>query len=98
MAKYLVLWQVDETRIPVNPQERTAILEGSIAMVEQDSKKGISKDWGQFVGEGRGYGIAEGTEVEVTAMLQQYAPYVQFEVHPVMSARMVRQAIKAMSK
>jgi hypothetical protein len=46
----------------------------------------------------RGYGIAEGTEVEVSTMLMQYAPYVQFEVHPVMPARLVRQVIKAVPR
>lgn len=98
MAKYLAIWQVDETKLPANPKERVAMLEASIAMVEKDLKKGISKDWGMFLGEGRGYGIAEGTEVDVAAMLQQYEPYVKFELHPVLSARMVRQVIKSMPK
>ena len=98
MAKYLVLWHIDTTRIPVSPQEQRAMLEGSIAMVEQDAKTGISKDWGQFVAGMRGYGIVEGTEVEIATMLQKYTPFVQFELHPVMSARMVKQAIKALPR
>jgi hypothetical protein len=98
MAKYLILWQIDTTRVPGTPQELRAMYEGSLAMVEQDAKTGISKDWGQFVGEPRGYGIAEGTEVEIAKMLQKYVPYLQFELHPVMPARLVRQVIKAMPR
>jgi hypothetical protein len=44
----------------------------------------------------RGCGIPEGTEVEVSIMLEQYVPYVQFEVHPVMPTRLVRKVIKTM--
>ena len=98
MAKYLVLWRIDTTRIPATPQEQRAMYEASVAMVEKDAKTSVSKDWGQFVGEDRGYGIADGTEVEIAAMLQQYAPFVQFEVHPVLTTRMVRQVIKTMPK
>jgi hypothetical protein len=36
MAKYLILWQIDTTRIPATPQERRAMYEGSLAMVEQE--------------------------------------------------------------
>ena len=98
MARYLVLWHIDTTRIPVSPQEQRAILEGSIAMVEQDAKTGISKDWGQFVGGMRGYGIVEGAEVEIATMLQKYTPFVQFELHSVLPVRMMKQVIKAIPK
>jgi len=98
MAKYLLLWRIDTSRTPATPQEQRALYEASLAMVEQDAKTSVSKDWGQYVGESRGYGIAEGTEVEVAAMLQKYAPFVQFEVYPVMTTRMVRQVIKTMPK
>jgi len=97
MAKYLILWQIDGTKVPANPKERASMWEPFVNMVEQDMAKGISKDWGAFVGELRGYAIAEGTEVEIGNMLQQYVPYVQFEVHPVMATGPVREVIKALS-
>lgn len=98
MARYLMLWQIDATRIPVSPQERASMWEPFVTMVEQDMKKGISKDWGSFVGELKGFAIAEGTEVEIDNLLQQYVPFVQFEVHPVVSTRQVREVIKALSR
>ncbi len=97
MGRYLILWQINETRVPENPKERAAMWEPFVSMVEQDQAKGISKDWGSFVGEMRGYSIAEGTEVEIGNLIQQYVPYVQFEVHPVVSTGQVREVIRAMS-
>jgi hypothetical protein len=97
MARYLILWQIDTARVPVSAQERAAMWEPFVSMVEQDQAKGTSKDWGSFVGEMRGFSIAEGTEVEIGNLIQQYVPYVHFEVHPVVSTAQVREVIKAMS-
>ncbi len=98
MAKYLVLWEIDSTKIPVSPQERAAMWGPMADMVKQDMKKGISKDWGIFVGEVNGYAIAEGTEVEVSNMIQQYVPFVHFEVHHVMSVEQADEVTKALTK
>ena len=97
MERYLVLWKIDETKVPLSPKERAAMWGPFMDMVEQDMGKGISKDWGSFVGEMRGYSIAEGSQIEIANMLQQYVPYVQFEVHPVASTGQVREVIKALS-
>jgi hypothetical protein len=45
-------------------------------MVKQDIKKGITKDWGAFVGEMNGYSVLEGTELEILSQVQQYTPFV----------------------
>jgi hypothetical protein len=96
MGKYLLLWQLDPARVPVNPKERASGWSGLMAMVKKDLEKGISKDWGAFVGEGKGYAIAEGTEAEVSIMTQQYTPYVHFETHPIMSVSQVEDMLKAL--
>jgi len=57
----------------------------------------VSKDWGSFVGELKGYAVAEGTEVEVANMLMQYTPYVSFKTHPIASVAQVGDIIKKMS-
>jgi hypothetical protein len=43
----------------------------------------FKKDWGAFPGENRGYLIAEGSQLDVMKMTQQYTPYVNFKIHPV---------------
>ncbi|HUS89786.1 MAG TPA: hypothetical protein VMW91_10600 [Desulfosporosinus sp.] len=97
MGKYLLLWEVDRARIPIDPKERGAGWGLLMAMVRQDKEKGISKDWGAFVGETNGYAVAEGTEVEVLNMTAQYGPYVAFKVHPIASESQVNEMIKALS-
>jgi hypothetical protein len=96
MGKYLLLWQLDPARVPVDPKQRATGWSGLMAMVKKDLEKGISKDWGAFIGEGKGYSIAEGSEAEVSIMIQQYSPYVHFETHPIMSANQIGDMLKAL--
>lgn len=96
MGKYLVLWEMDESRIPVDPKERGAGWKGLMELVKKDLETGTSKDWGAFVGEHKGYAIQEGTEVEVAAALQQYVPFVRFEVHAVETVAQVDQLVESL--
>jgi hypothetical protein len=66
-------------------------------MVKKDLEKGISKDWGAFPGENRGYSIVEGSPLDVMKMTQQYAPYVGFKVHPVASMAEIGELLKHMA-
>lgn len=61
-------------------------------------KKGITKDWGVFVGEYDVYSVVEGTEVEILKQIQQYTPFVYFKVHPIASVKQVEEMIKALTK
>jgi len=98
MAKYLVLWEIDTTRLPVSPKDRGTGWKALMEMVKQDMKKGLTKDWGAFVGELRGYAIDEGSELEVMNALQQYSPFVHFKVRPIASVNQVDEMIKALTK
>ena len=51
MGKYLVLWEVDQTKIPIDPKERGEGWGLLMAMVRQDIEKGLTKEWGAFLGE-----------------------------------------------
>jgi len=97
MGKYLLLWEVDRARIPIDPKERGAGWGLLMSMVRQDIEKGVSKDWGAFVGETNGYAVAEGTEIEILNMTAQYGPFVSFKVHPIASESQVNDMIKALS-
>jgi len=98
MAKYLVLWEMDETRIPADLKERGAGWKALLDMVKKDMAEGSMKDWGSFIGESSGYTIYEGTELELSIHLQQYVPYVRFEVRPVVPASHTEQVIEALLK
>ena len=97
MGKYLVLWEVDQTRIPVDPKERKDAWSLLMAVIRQDIEKGVVKDWGAFIGEAKGYSINEGTEVEVMNALQQFVPYCIFTVRPIATEGQVNEMIKALS-
>ena len=98
MAKYLILWELDWTKIPVNPKERGELWGPMIEMVRQGISDGITKDWGAFLGEMRGYSVAEGTEAEILNLLQPYAPFVKFTSHPIASLSQMEEIIKNLSK
>jgi hypothetical protein len=98
MAKYLLLWEVDSAKVPTATKDRGTAWLALVEMVKADMKKGVGRDWGAFPGELKGYAIDEGTEVEIVSALMQYAPYVKFEVHPIVSIDLVEQAIKASMK
>ena len=98
MGRYLILWEVDSTRVPVDAKERGTAWLAMVEMVKADMKKGLSKDWGAFAGELHGYGVYEGTEVAIMTELMKYAPYVKFEVHAVGTMAQVEEAIKASMK
>lgn len=97
MGKYLLLWNLNNNHIPADPKERAAGWSMLMNMVEQDIKKGLQKDWGSFPGENMGYCIVEGTHLDVMKMTQQYAPYVDFEVHAAASIKDVEELLKHMS-
>ena len=67
-------------------------------MVKQNMKKGITKDWGAFVGELHGYSVVEGTEVEIMNQLQRYIPFVYFKAHPIATVTQTEEMITALTK
>ncbi|MBW1707983.1 MAG: hypothetical protein JRJ86_22960 [Deltaproteobacteria bacterium] len=97
MGKYLVLWEVDQTKIPLDPKQRGEGWSFLMAMIRQDIEKGITKDWGSFVGESKGYAVNEGTELEVMKALQQYVPFCIFSVHPISTESQVNEMIKGLT-
>jgi hypothetical protein len=63
----------------------------------QDIQKGITRDWGSFVGEIKGYAVNEGTEIEVMKALQQYVPFCIFKVHPISTESQVNEMKKGLT-
>ena len=96
MGKYLVLWETDQSEIPVDPKQRGTAWKALIGMVKQGLETGTAKDWGAFVGESSGYVVHEGSEVEVGLALQQYVPFATFKVHPIASVSQVEEIIQGL--
>jgi hypothetical protein len=96
MGKYLMLWELNPALIPVDPKERATGYAGLMVGVQQDIEAGISKDWGSFVGTGKGYCVVEGSEVEIAGMVQKYSPYCKFETFPVATVEQMNELFKSM--
>jgi hypothetical protein len=96
MGKYLMFWELNRSLIPVDPQERGQGFALLMSVVQQDIEKGLTKDWGCFVGEGNGYSVVEGSEVDIAKMVQQYSPYCEFSTHPVASLDQMNEVIQSL--
>ena len=93
MGKYFMIWEIDQSKIPISREERAAAWKPMIDMVKQGIEDGLIKEWGNFVGEARGYSVAEGTEVEISSFNQNWVPFVNFKVHPVATVSDVEEMI-----
>jgi hypothetical protein len=98
MAQYLMLWEIDETKIPISPKERGAAWAPLIDGVRQSRKQGATKAWGSFAGEPKGFAIFEGDDMTVSMHVQQFMPFVKFSVHQVISIDQMEQLIKNLQK
>ena len=92
-----MLWELNRSLIPVNPQERGKGFAALMAFVQQDIKKGLTKDWGCFVGEGNGYCVVEGSEADISKMTQQYSPFIKFSTHPIASVEQMDELFQSMT-
>ena len=54
MGRYLTIWEADESKIPVNPEERKVGWLGAIEMTKQSMKEGFIKDVGIILGRKQG--------------------------------------------
>jgi hypothetical protein len=98
MPKYFMTWEVDPTKVPVDIKERSAMWVGMLEMVKQQMNEGTTTEWGSFVGETRGYSVGDQSEKDLIKTLQQYYPYVTFEVHRVLTVDEMIEAVKSLAQ
>jgi hypothetical protein len=96
--RYLLIWTLDHTKIPVDLKERAAGWRPLMDMVKEDLDKGVTKEWGVFAGEGRGYCVVEMTAADLHSFIQRFIPFVEFQTHPLVSAAEVDQMIDKLSE
>ena len=94
MGRYLVLWEADESKIPVDAEERKAGWLMALEMTREDIKSGRTKEYGGFVGQTKGFAISEGTEEELNRMTLKYVPFFRFNIIPVLSIDQLEAAVK----
>jgi hypothetical protein len=98
MARYLALWEADNSRLPIDPKERGSDMLEALDYLRQEMKKGLIKDWGGFLGSTSGFTIYEGTEVEVGNSMQHFVPFYSYKIYPVTTLEQSEEATKALLK
>ena len=96
MARYMVLWEVDTSRIPEDPKAKKAQHMGFQELVMKDLKEGVFKEWGAFAGELAGYTIFEGNAVDLHTLTARWFPFVKFKVNEFLTIDEVQKATKAL--
>lgn len=98
MPRYLVEWELDTTKIPIDPKERATAWLPMVQLIRQDMQSGLIKEWGSYVGEMRGFGVFEVSEEEAMKNLQRYVPFVQFKTHSLVTIDQMEKLFKEMAK
>ncbi len=98
MGKYLMLWEIDASRLPISRKERAAGWKVLLNFIKEDIKEGMTLEWGSFVGELRGFSILEGDELKINIQLQRYAPFVTFKLHSITGVEQAEQLVEEMAK
>jgi hypothetical protein len=102
MTKFYIRWQMDTTKIPVNPEERVKLWLSMLEMVKTDLNAGLFKDWGICSDASCGYCFSELSEVDLYTALLKWMPNIQFDVKPVLNVDQtiasIKKAVAAMKK
>ncbi len=86
MQRYLIIWEGDWNRQPVDFKERGQAYKQALAMVKEDIESGLLKDWGKINGQLSGYWIVEGDDMQIGLMMEKYMPFFTFpEIYPVVT-------------
>ncbi len=96
MARYMVLWEVDASRISDDAKARKAQFLAGQELVMQKIKEGVIKEWGAFAGELSGYSIMEGSAKDLHALNALWLPLVKFTTKEALTIEVVNKLTKAM--
>jgi hypothetical protein len=86
MAKYLILWEEETSKMPTDPNERAALNQKNMELTKKAMDEGQITDWGLFAGGGAGYAIGEGDTTDMFRGAMQFSPYFKFKAITVLSA------------
>ena len=96
MAKYLLLWEMDNTRTPEDLEERKTQYRSFQDIVRRQMKDGEISDWGACVGEMKGFCIIEGSAEDVHKLVLRWIPWVSFQTKELLAIEQVVKATEAM--
>jgi hypothetical protein len=96
MAKYLVLWQWDDSKMPTEANERTAAFQKIMETTKQYFKEHPGEEWGNFPGEHKGYWIGATKWQDIARVSEMFTPYFKVEVNQAISLTEFEEFYKSM--
>jgi hypothetical protein len=94
----LILWERNYSLFPADPEKRMKLIQSQIEMTKKAVDSGETKMWGISPGGGYGFSITEGDAKGILARTAAFAPYIKFEVRPMLSIDEVIDAMKGMQQ
>lgn len=85
MGKFILLWEMDSTKLPKSPEKQMTIITWLINMAKEDFKCSMM-DLKGLLNVRAGHTIFEGTDQEIVQIITKYDPYINFTVYPTRSA------------
>jgi hypothetical protein len=95
---YLILSEMDYSKLPVDTAERWKILMPFGEMIKKDMDSGELLMYGSSPSGRRGFMVSKQSPKEIYAKLSLSAPYVKTEVLPMLSLDEVMEVAKEMQK
>ena len=85
MATSLILWEANDSLMPIDREERRKLIMSMLEGVKKSVDSGEMKMWGISSGGGNGFSISERSSKEIFALAMKYAPYIKFQIKPMLS-------------
>ena len=85
MPNTVTLWELDLSKLPGDPNERTALMAKMIEMTKQVLKEHPGTVWGAFIGEDKGYSAGPLTAQDIVKINLMFSPFVKFKVYQAIS-------------
>jgi len=79
--KSFALWEMDMSKVPADPQANGALMMKMNEGIKQWLKDNPGSEWGEFIGENKGYCISNMGPQDVMKACLMYNPYVVFKVY-----------------
>ena len=96
MARYMLFWEYDATRCPLDPKEKVGQWLALTEVVKNQLKNGQIKEWAHYAGETSGFVIVEGTEMDALKVSDSFVPYVKFTSKVLLTIEQCEQVWKSM--
>jgi len=94
LAKYLTLWHLNPTAVPLDPAEHVKLNEMLYARIDNMLKKGEIMEFGFFLEGSSGYAISEGESADTFDLLTGFFPVIRFEPREIIPYKMGKEILR----